>query len=98
MIDNISCGEQMEQQNGVLLLPHGYEGQGAEHSSLLGLQLCARHMYVADCTTPANFFSLVEKTNENNFPKPLVVFTPKGLWIRCVSSIEDLLKELSRNN
>jgi 2-oxoglutarate dehydrogenase E1 component len=69
----------MEQSNGiVLLLPHGYEGQGAEHSSARMeryLQLCARHnMYVADCTTPANF-SLVARQMKTTFRKPLVVFT-----------------------
>jgi 2-oxoglutarate dehydrogenase E1 component len=75
MIDQyISCGEdKWNNQNGiVLLLPHGYEGQGAEHSSgrmERYLQLCARqNMFVADCTTPANFFSLVEKANENEVP------------------------------
>jgi 2-oxoglutarate dehydrogenase E1 component len=58
-------------QNGiVLLLPHGYEGQGRALSGRMEryLQLCARqNMFVADCTTPANFF-LVEKTNENEVP------------------------------
>jgi 2-oxoglutarate dehydrogenase E1 component len=67
-------------QNGiVLLLPHGYEGQGAEHSSgrmERYLQLCARqNMFVADCTTPANFFSLVEKANENEVSSHLLFYT-----------------------
>jgi 2-oxoglutarate dehydrogenase E1 component len=93
----ISCAEdKWNNQNGiVLLLPHGYEGQGAEHSSARMerfLQLCARHnMYVADCTTPANFFHLLRRQMKTTFRKPLIVFTPKSLLRdpRCVSSIED---------
>jgi 2-oxoglutarate dehydrogenase E1 component len=99
MIDQyISCGEdKWNNQNGiVLLLPHGYEGQGAEHSSARMeryLQLCARHnMYVADCTTPANFFHLLRRQMKTTFRKPLVVFSPKSLLRdpRCVSTIEEL--------
>ena len=99
MIDQyVSCGEdKWNNQNGiVLLLPHGYEGQGAEHSSgrmERFLQLCARqNMYVADCTTPANFFHLLRRQMKTNFRKPLVVFTPKSLLRdpRVVSSIEEL--------
>jgi 2-oxoglutarate dehydrogenase E1 component len=99
MIDQyISCGEdKWNNQNGiVLLLPHGYEGQGAEHSSgrmERFLQLCARqNMYVADCTTPANFFHLLRRQMKTNFRKPLVVFTPKSLLRdpRVVSTIEEL--------
>ena len=99
MIDQyISCGEdKWNNQNGiVLLLPHGYEGQGAEHSSARMeryLQLCARHnMYVADCTTPANFFHLLRRQMKTNFRKPLVVFSPKSLLRdpRCVSTVEEL--------
>jgi 2-oxoglutarate dehydrogenase E1 component len=99
MIDQyISCGEdKWNNQNGiVLLLPHGYEGQGAEHSSARMeryLQLCARHnMYVADCTTPANFFHLLRRQMKTNFRKPLVVFSPKSLLRdpRCVSTQEEL--------
>ena len=98
MIDQyISCGEdKWNNQNGiVLLLPHGYEGQGAEHSSgrmERFLQLCARqNMYVADCTTPANFFHLLRRQMKTNFRKPLVVFTPKSLLRdpRVVSGIEE---------
>ena len=98
MIDQyISCGEdKWNNQNGlVMLLPHGYEGQGAEHSSARMeryLQLCARHnMYVADCTTPANFFHLLRRQMKTDFRKPLVVFSPKSLLRdpRCVSPIED---------
>jgi len=71
-------------QNGlVLLLPHGYEGQGAEHSSgrmERYLQLCAKdNMYVADVTTPANLFHLLRRQMKANFRKPLVLFTPKSL-------------------
>lgn len=71
-------------QNGlVFLLPHGYEGQGAEHSSARMeryLQLCANHnMYVADCTTPANFYHLLRRQMKTTFRKPLIVFTPKSL-------------------
>lgn len=71
-------------QNGlVMLLPHGYEGQGAEHSSARMeryLQLCAvDNMYVADCTTPANFYHLLRRQLKTNFRKPLIVFTPKSL-------------------
>jgi len=99
MIDQyISCGEdKWNNQNGiVLLLPHGYEGQGAEHSSARMeryLQLCARHnMYVADCTTPANFFHLLRRQMKTNFRKPLVVFSPKSLLRdpRCVSTVEEI--------
>ncbi|BDB52444.1 2-oxoglutarate dehydrogenase E1 component [Flavobacterium ammonificans] len=99
MIDQyISCGEdKWNNQNGiVLLLPHGYEGQGAEHSSARMeryLQLCARHnMYVADCTTPANFFHLMRRQMKTKFRKPLVVFSPKSLLRHplCISTQEEL--------
>jgi 2-oxoglutarate dehydrogenase E1 component len=71
-------------QNGlVMLLPHGYEGQGAEHSSARMeryLQLCAKdNMYVADCTTPANLYHLFRRQMKTDFRKPLIVFTPKSL-------------------
>ena len=98
MIDQyISCGEdKWNNQNGiVLLLPHGYEGQGAEHSSARMeryLQLCARqNMFVANCTTPANFFHLLRRQMKTTFRKPLIVFTPKSLLRdpRVVSPIED---------
>jgi 2-oxoglutarate dehydrogenase E1 component len=101
MIDQyISCGEdKWNNQNGiVLLLPHGYEGQGAEHSSARMeryLQLCARHnMYVANCTTPANFFHLLRRQMKTKFRKPLVVFSPKSLLRHplCTSTREELYK------
>jgi 2-oxoglutarate dehydrogenase E1 component len=101
MIDQyISCGEdKWNNQNGiVLLLPHGYEGQGAEHSSARMeryLQLCARHnMYVTNCTTPANFYHLLRRQLKTKFRKPLVVFTPKSLLRHplCVSTREELAK------
>lgn len=99
MIDQyISCGEdKWNNQNGiVMLLPHGYEGQGAEHSSARMeryLQLCSRHnMYVADCTTPANFFHLMRRQMKTKFRKPLVVFSPKSLLRHpaCISTQEEL--------
>ncbi|MET7029767.1 2-oxoglutarate dehydrogenase E1 component [Sediminicola luteus] len=86
MIDQyISAAEdKWKLQNGlVMLLPHGYEGQGAEHSSARMeryLQLCAKdNMYIADCTTPANMFHLLRRQMKSNFRKPLIVFTPKSL-------------------
>lgn len=71
-------------QNGlVFLLPHGYEGQGAEHSSARMerfLQLCSRNnMFVADVTTPANYFHLLRRHMKAQYRKPLIVFTPKSL-------------------
>ena len=81
----ISAAEdKWKQQNGiVILLPHGYEGQGSEHSSARierYLQLCANdNITVANCTTPANFFHLLRRQMKRNFRKPLVVFTPKSL-------------------
>jgi len=84
-------------QNGiVVLLPHGYEGQGSEHSSARierYLQLCGvDNMIVADCTTPANFFHLLRRQMKRDFRKPLIVFTPKSLLRhpKAVSSIKDL--------
>ncbi|MCH1517980.1 MAG: 2-oxoglutarate dehydrogenase E1 component [Flavobacteriaceae bacterium] len=86
MIDQyISAAEdKWKLQNGlVLLLPHGYEGQGAEHSSARMeryLQLCAKdNMFIANCTTPANLFHLLRRQVKSNYRKPLVVFTPKSL-------------------
>ena len=84
-------------QNGlVLFLPHGYEGQGAEHSSARierFLQLCAQdNMQVVNATTPANFFHLLRRQMHRSFRKPLVVMTPKSLlrYPRCVSPLKDL--------
>ena len=86
MIDQyISAAEdKWKLQNGlVMLLPHGYEGQGAEHSSARMeryLQLCATdNMFVADVTTPANLFHLFRRQMKVNYRKPLIVFTPKSL-------------------
>ena len=83
-------------QNGlVMLLPHGYEGQGAEHSSARMeryLQLCAKdNMFVVDCTTPANMYHLLRKQMKANFRKPLIVFTPKSLLRHplVVSSVDE---------
>ena len=83
-------------QNGlVLLLPHGYEGQGAEHSSgrmERYLQLCSKdNMYVANCSTPANMFHILRRQMVTTFRKPLIIFTPKSLLRhpKAVSEIED---------
>ena len=67
----------------VLFLPHGYEGQGAEHSSARMerfLQLCGDdNMILANCTSPSNFFHLLRRQIKSSYRKPLVVFTPKSL-------------------
>jgi 2-oxoglutarate dehydrogenase E1 component len=98
MIDQyISSGEdKWKTQNGlVMLLPHGYEGQGAEHSSARMeryLQLCAvDNMFVANCTTPANMFHLLRRQMKANYRKPLIVFTPKSLLRhpKVISSKQD---------
>jgi len=94
-----SCESKWGIMNGVvMLLPHGYEGQGPEHSNARPeryLQLCAEYnMVVANVTTPANFFHLMRRQLAWAFRKPLVVMSPKSLLRHplCVSPLEDLTK------
>ena len=80
----------------VMLLPHGYEGMGSEHSSARMerfLQLCAeQNIQVANCTNPGNYFHLLRRQMKRPFRKPLIVFTPKKLlrYNRAISKVEDL--------
>lgn len=79
----------------VLLLPHGYEGQGPEHSSARlerYLQLCAENnLSVVNCSTPANFFHVLRRQLYRPFRKPLVVMSPKSLLRhpRCISGVSE---------
>ena len=93
----VAAEEKWKIQNGlVMLLPHGMEGQGAEHSSARlerFLTLCANeNIFVANCTTPANYFHLLRRQMKLPFRKPLVVMTPKSLLRhpKVVSGIEEM--------
>ncbi len=99
MIDQfICCGERkwLRMSGLVLLLPHGYEGQGPEHSSARierFLQLSAEDNWiVANCTTPANYFHILRRQLHRSFRKPLILFTPKSLLRhkRCVSKLDEM--------
>jgi 2-oxoglutarate dehydrogenase E1 component len=92
----VSAETKWQRSNGlVLLLPHGQEGQGPEHSSARierFMEACAdNNIQVANCTTPANYFHLLRRQLKREFRKPLVVFTPKSLLRHplCVSPIAD---------
>ncbi|SFH35295.1 2-oxoglutarate dehydrogenase E1 component [Pedobacter insulae] len=91
-----SAETKWQRENGlVLLLPHGYEGQGPEHSSARierFMELCADYnMQITNCTTPANFFHALRRQFKRDFRKPLVVFSPKSLLRHplCVSPLAD---------
>tara|TARA_Y100001968_G_C19411278_1_gene746417 strand:- start:182 stop:2149 length:1968 start_codon:yes stop_codon:yes gene_type:complete len=103
-----SAEEKWNLQSGLILyLPHGYEGQGAEHSSARMeryLQLCAQNnMQVINCTKPANLFHMLRRQMKRKFRKPLVLFSPKSLLRHpeCVSSanefVSDSFKEIIYN-
>ena len=85
----------------VMLLPHGYEGQGPEHSSARlerFLQLCAgENIQVVNCTTPSNYFHVLRRQMHREFRKPLVLMTPKSLLRhkRCVSNISEFTSRSS---
>lgn len=93
----VSAEEKWKLRNGlVMYLPHGYEGQGPEHSSgrmERFLSLCAENnIQVAQCSNPANLFHLLRRQMKRPFRKPLVLFTPKSLLRhpQCTSSLQAL--------
>ena len=94
----ISSGERkwLRMSGLVCLLPHGYEGQGPEHSSARlerFLQMCGEdNMQVANCSTPANYFHILRRQLRREFRKPLILMTPKSLLRhkRCVSRLDEL--------
>ena len=99
----ISSGERkwLRMSGLTLLLPHGYEGQGPEHSSARlerYLQSCAEdNMQVANCSTPANYFHILRRQLKLDFRKPLILMTPKSLLRhkRCVSELAEIAEGTS---
>lgn len=99
----LSSGEmKWSRQNGlVMLLPHGFEGQGPEHSSARlerFLQMCAEgNWYVANCSTPANYFHILRRQLKQTFRKPLILMTPKSLLRHklCTSTLAEFEKGTS---
>ena len=98
IVDQYIASAETKWQRGnglVMLLPHGYEGQGPEHSSARierFMELCAdNNIQVANCTTPANFFHILRRQIYRDFRKPVIIFTPKSLLRspKCVSPLTD---------
>ena len=100
IVDQYIASAETKWQRGnglVMLLPHGYEGQGPEHSSARVerfLELCAdNNIQVANCSNPANLFHILRRQMLRDFRKPLIIFTPKSLLRspKCVSKIEEFI-------